>query len=54
MRIALFVDANSIDYQYIDAIYREAITQGDVIVRNAYGAFHKNNRYKNVPDDNSF
>lgn len=54
MRIALFVDANSISYQYIDVIYKEAIAQGEVIIRNVYGAFGKNSRYRNALADNSF
>lgn len=54
MRIALFVDANSIGYQYIDVIYKEAIVQGEVIIRNAYGALGKNTEYRNVLSANSF
>lgn len=54
MRIALFVDANSIGYQYIDAIYKEAVVQGEVIIRNAYGALGKNTGYRNVLSANSF
>ncbi|MGN0396239.1 MAG: OST-HTH/LOTUS domain-containing protein [Coprococcus sp.] len=48
MRVAVFIDANTIDSRYIPVIYEEASGIGEIILKRAYGKLYEKEEYRDI------